>query len=128
LTKKECAITPDALEALVGYAWPGNVRQLKMAMQHLAGLAINKIIQLGNVQYILDNADGKGSIKDQGPSYLTYKEFKSQVLGAFEKDYFQSLMSSCSGNMTRAAQKAGMDRKNFYEKLKLLKIATGKTC
>ena len=122
LPKEEYAIAPDALEALVRYDWPGNVRQLKMAMERCAGLATNKIITRHNVSRVLGNAGDLGNTEENGRTAPTYREFKSQVLGAAEKEYFQSLVDASHGNITHAARNAGMDRKNFYEKLKQLDI------
>jgi DNA-binding NtrC family response regulator len=117
LPKELFALAPDALEALVKFDWPGNVRQLKMALQRLAGMAVGKIIRRCDVARVLENAEGAGNSPDAGWRGLTYKEFKSQVLGLAEKEYFQSLLGAAHGNMTLAAKRAGMDRKNFYEKL-----------
>jgi DNA-binding NtrC family response regulator len=56
----------------------------------------------------------------------TYKEFKSRVLYVAEKEYFQTLLGASGGNIAQAARHAGMDRKNFYEKLKQLDITVTK--
>jgi transcriptional regulator with GAF, ATPase, and Fis domain len=113
-----CAISPEALAAISSYLWPGNVRQLKMTMLRLSGLAINRIITLEHVTGVLGIAhQGKNRPGENSPP-KTYKEFKNSVLFEAEKQYFQSLMDFFSGNISIAAQSAGIDRKNFYEKLK----------
>jgi DNA-binding NtrC family response regulator len=122
LQKDACAIAPNAIMELVRYDWPGNVRQLKMAMERCAGMAVNKIITRDNVSRVLEIAGHFGDVKECGQAAPTYREFKGTVLVAAEKEYFQSLVDASHGNITHAARNAGMDRKNFYEKLKQLEI------
>jgi len=126
IQQEKCAVAPDALTELARYDWPGNVRQLKMAMQRCAGLAVNKIITRDNVSRVLETAGHPGNIEECGRAIPTYREFKSTVLVAAEKDYFQSLVDAANGNISHAARNAGMDRKNFYEKLKQLEITNTK--
>ena len=57
--------------------------------------------------------------KNEGAELLVpYKEFKNSILSAAEKEYFKSLVEASSGNIAKAARMAGIDRKNFYDKLK----------
>jgi DNA-binding NtrC family response regulator len=108
-------VVPDAMEALMDHDWPGNVRQLKMTVSNLKGICTNKIITLENVAGIL----GVCVSKNEGAELLVpYKEFKNNILSAAEKGYFKSLVDASSGNIAQAARMAGIDRKNFYEKLK----------
>jgi DNA-binding NtrC family response regulator len=112
------AIVPDAIAMLQSYEWPGNVRQLKMVVAGLRGLAVNRTIGKESVSRILETEEGQPA----GGEVLAYKEFKQRVVFNAEKEYFQSLVESSDGNITHAARCAGMDRKNFYEKLKQLGI------
>jgi DNA-binding NtrC family response regulator len=112
------AIAPDALELLVGFDWPGNVRQLKMAMQRLSAMALGRIITRDHVVRVLGTGGGgkNETAGNEGPQ--TYGNFKRNALFGAEKKYFQGLMDSSRGNIADAARTAGIDRKNFYGKLK----------
>jgi DNA-binding NtrC family response regulator len=125
LPKEKYAIAPDALDAIVQYDWPGNVRQLKMAMQRLSGQAFNKVITCDTVLRVLglENVHDKSATGNKPPAFQTYKELKTNVLALAEKEYFQSLIDASGGNIALAARSAGMDRKNFYEKLKQLELS-----
>jgi DNA-binding NtrC family response regulator len=114
ISGEEFAVSPDAMKLLQAFEWPGNVRQLKMTMTNLKSICVNRIITKENVHHVLDiGKDRSGSC-----GLPTYKEFKEKVICASEKEYFKSVLESSEGNMTKAARVAGMDRKNFYEKLK----------
>ena len=115
LSEGECAIVPDAMQALKGHEWPGNIRELKMTVSNLKGICKNRIITQENVAGILGiRVHGD----DNAESPVPYREFKNNVLSAAEKEYFKSLVDASSGNIAKAARMAGIDRKNFYEKLK----------
>jgi DNA-binding NtrC family response regulator len=115
LSDGEYVVIPDAMAALRGHDWPGNIRQLKMTVSNLKGICMNKIITLENVAGILGIC-ARGN--DDAEILVPYKEFKNRVLSAAEKEYFKSLVDASSGNIAKAARIAGIDRKNFYEKLK----------
>jgi DNA-binding NtrC family response regulator len=107
-------VVPDAMEALIDYDWPGNVRQLKMTMSNLKGICANRIITKENVYHVLGIGKGGPGV----PKLPTYREFKEKIIGASEKEYFRSVLETSNGNIAKAARIAGMDRKNFYEKMK----------
>jgi DNA-binding NtrC family response regulator len=115
LSGGEYAVVPDAMEALKSHDWPGNIRQLKMVILNIAGICTKKIITLENVASVLEIC-ARGN---DGAELLTpYKKFKRNVLLTAEKEYFKSLVEASSGNIAKAARMAGIDRKNFYDKLK----------
>ena len=111
---EEFAVSPDAMKSLQAFEWPGNVRELKMALANLKGICTNRVITKENVCHVL----GMGKEGQAAAKLHTYREFKEKVVGASEKEYFTSVLESSEGNITKAARIAGMDRKNFYEKLK----------
>jgi DNA-binding NtrC family response regulator len=86
-----------------------------MVVSNLKGICMNKIITLENVAGILGVCVSKN---DGAELLLSYKEFKNNILSAAEKEYFKSLIDASSGNIAKAARMAGIDRKNFYDKLK----------
>jgi two-component system, NtrC family, response regulator HydG len=117
------AVNPDAMQALKDHDWPGNIRQLKMTVSNLKGICLYKIITLENAAGIL----GVCVSKNEGSELLVpYKKFKNSILSAAEKEYFKSLVDASSGNIAKAARMAGIDRKNFYDKLKQFELTAKK--
>ncbi len=111
----EVGITPDAISLLLTGNWPGNVRELAMAVSVLKSRAVKGIVNRENVERSLGRpAERKGVTGERD----TYRDRKYRVLHEFEIAYFSDLMRSADGNVTRAAQIAGLDRKNLREKLK----------
>ena len=50
------------------------------------------------------------SVAEDGP----YHETRDRVLAGFERRYLTSLLHRASGNMSRAARMAGVDRTTLY--------------
>jgi DNA-binding NtrC family response regulator len=114
ISGEDYAVSPDAMKLFRSFEWPGNVRQLKMTIANCKGICVNRIITKENIHHVL----GIGKDGHETVELPTYRDFKEKIIGASEKEYFKSVLESSEGNMTKAALVAGMDRKNFYEKLK----------
>ena len=117
----------DALETLIHYRWPGNVRQLKNVVERLVILAEDKTLDL---LYLLDHLQMKRSFKDN-PIPETLEELKAAkkhlqevVFGQILKAFLQKALQDCAGNITRAAEKVGMQRSNFCALLKKHRISS----
>ena len=102
-------IAPMALEALCAHDWPENVRELRACVEHAAILATDGLLDFANLPEKMREArsDGKGSSKGVT---LAFREAKNEIVSRFEHDYLTSLMRGHKGNVTAAAQRAGMLR------------------
>jgi len=104
-TKKEIsAFSDEAMELLVGYPWPGNVRQLVNVVEQVAVLTTTPIIPESLVQKALKNPSQK---------ILSYAEAKSR----FERQYLCQLLQITSGKVSQAARLAQRNRTEFYRLL-----------
>ena len=108
-----------ALEFLQTRRWRGNVRELQNVIEHLVVLA-----QPGSVIEPEDIPAHHGSepMSDQPATFgvplnEAYHVAKDQVLASFEKEYVTRLVSRASGNMSRAARLASVDRTTLYRLL-----------
>ena len=110
-------ISPSAMEILSNYDWPGNVRELENVMERAIVLAKTEV--LGCEDLPLDLLLKKGDNAIVG----SYQERKKEVIETFERKFFSRVLEAAGGNVTEAAKISGMDRKNFYEKLKKLGIS-----
>jgi DNA-binding NtrC family response regulator len=53
-----------------------------------------------------------------GDGILPFREAKARVVEHFEREYVLRILRACGGNISQAARASGMDRKNFWEKMK----------
>ena len=109
----------DTLDFLVSRPWRGNVRELQNFIEHVTILAQpGSKIQIH--QLPLDQEVDLGSAITGlavVPSSDAYHVAKEQVLANFEKNYVTRLVARASGNMSRAARLASVDRTTLYRLL-----------
>jgi DNA-binding NtrC family response regulator len=109
----------DTLDFLVSRPWRGNVRELQNFVEHVTILAQpGSNIQIH--QLPLDQEVDLGSAITGLPSLPSsdaYHVAKEQVLATFEKTYVTRLVARASGNMSRAARLASVDRTTLYRLL-----------
>ncbi|GAB4354067.1 MAG: sigma-54 dependent transcriptional regulator [Candidatus Abyssubacteria bacterium] len=122
--------TDDALETLVGYDWPGNVRQLKNVIERLVILSDSETLDL---VYLLDHFQMKHSLKlDSIPdSVEELKAIKKHLLedtfGQIQKAFLIKALKSSGGNISRAADSVGMQRPNFHALMRKYHISAKDT-
>jgi len=106
---------------LVNYRWPGNVRQLKNVIERLVIMADSRILDL---LYITDNLRMKGSWGQTSvPDTLEdLKKIKKRLVDEnfrhIEKVFITKALTASDGNITRAAERVGMQRSNFSALMK----------
>lgn len=108
-----------ALNCLRNYDWPGNFTQLTGVVHSLALTSTEDEISVKAVQQAMVFPEsGAVSIEPDIPLNLPLREARD----LFEKTYFEKLIEQESGNMTRVAERAGLERTHLYRKIKLLGI------
>jgi DNA-binding NtrC family response regulator len=139
LLAKFCAATglpsktihDDAWDALTGYRWPGNTRQLQNAVERAAALtgAATDIRLQDLPEEVRAGAEitPVAAPNDETPPPTLPGEgvdFDALVTKV-ERDLLLQSLAKAGGNKLRAAQLLNMKRTTFVEKLKRLKIDAG---
>jgi two-component system, NtrC family, response regulator GlrR len=96
----------DAIQKLLAYNWPGNIRELENVVGAAVALCEGPLICANDLTL---NGD------DQAQSPTSFREAKAQIIVEFERDYILSLLNSCNGNVSQAARTAGKNRRAFWE-------------
>ncbi len=94
----------DAMEALMRFDWPGNVRQLMNVVEQCCALCTTVRIPAALVARALRN---------KPVEILSYAEAKDR----FERDYLIQLMKITAGQVSEAARLAQRNRTEFYRLL-----------
>jgi DNA-binding NtrC family response regulator len=107
----------EVMEIMMSYHWPGNVREVQNLIERLVITKPGQFIKKADLpKEMLQETGWKEGVSESGS--LSYKQAKT----LFEKNYFQTLMSSNDYNVTRSALIAGLSRRHLQEKLKEFKI------
>ncbi len=100
-------LSPDAEQALLQYAWPGNLREMRNIITR-AALLTEEGNTLTSTQLLLPNPPSSITI----PNSLSLKVSQSDELSRI-----QEALQITGGNKSRAAKLLGIDRKTLYNKL-----------
>lgn len=112
-----------AQNALRLHHWQGEWSELLTTVKNLALSALDEEISADDVARILQN---EGS-KIAEPLVSTFFDQPlREAREAFERLYFQHHLTSERGNMTRLADKTGLERTHLYRKLRQLGLNIGR--
>jgi two-component system, NtrC family, response regulator HydG len=115
--KKIQSISPEAMEVLEQYRWPGNVRELQNVIERAVVLSAGSQIEVVNLPREI-STNGSSDSAPLSIENLNFKQAKEQCIASFEKKYLTMLLNNTSGNISRAAKKAGIDRKTIHRLMK----------
>lgn len=131
-------VSPEALEILERYPWPGNIRELKNAIAQAGIMARGSVILPEHIPPRIKSLEagvsggGDASIASPPVSTMedvTLSEVAQRVaeeadslvvplglsLDAVERAYVTKTLAACGGNKTRAAASLGVSRKTLRE-------------
>jgi two-component system, NtrC family, nitrogen regulation response regulator NtrX len=110
-----------ALNALRHHVWPGNLTELEGVVKDLALSSLDEEIQLEDVERVLAGRAAPGAL----PEVLLDRPYR-EAREAFERVYFEHLLTREHGSMSRVAERSGLERTHLYRKLKALGLPVGR--
>ncbi len=105
MKKKVKGLTPAALQKLMLYNWPGNIRELKNTIEFAIAMTQHDVITEDLILQTTDQTHEK---------LQPLKEAKA----AFEKNYIAHLLEITGGNISKASELSGKYRADFYNLIK----------
>ncbi len=114
-----------ALNALRLYHWPGEWVELLSTVRNLAISALEDEISVVDVENMLQY-EADGSPRPLGPTLPLLNQPLRDAREAFERLYFEYHLRNENGNMTRVADKTGLERTHLYRKLKQIGLSFGR--
>jgi PAS domain S-box-containing protein len=102
--KKEIrSISPDAMQILMDYEWPGNIRQLENSISHSVILAQDQIIEKKHLPYFLRQAK---------------VDFPATSLAENERRLIVDVLKKSNWNKHEAARRLDISRSTLYSKIR----------
>jgi transcriptional regulator with PAS, ATPase and Fis domain len=99
------SISPPAMEILINFPWPGNVRRLINALEHSAVTCKTDTIEVSDL-----------------PDYLVYEKKSDGGEGRIDSEKIRATLALYKGNKTLAAKNLGISRVTLWKKLKTMGI------
>jgi len=116
--KRPKTMSGEALAYFLAYDWPGNVRELRNMVERLVIMTTGEVIGPDDLPAPLRpkdavaGAEGQRSLKD--------------ARDGFERAYILAELRSNDWNMTRTAERLGIERSHLYRKIKTYGITPPK--
>lgn len=106
--KHIAGIHPQAIEVLKNYEWPGNIRELRNAVERAVILCDDDLILS---EHLPPDMGGRG------PERQIFKTAYGLPIDLIEKEYILGSLQRNSGNKARTAEILGVSEKTLYNKL-----------
>ncbi|MBF0431731.1 MAG: sigma-54-dependent Fis family transcriptional regulator [Fibrobacteria bacterium] len=114
--EKSVELSPEAVQMLCDYAWPGNVRQLENVIERLALTASESLITVGHLPEEITKTSGNAVSVNYNLSF-------EQVMRDTERNLLQKALVDTDGNKKLAAKKLNLPYSTYRNKLDKLNIS-----
>ena len=118
--KRRKMIAADALAYFLAYDWPGNVRELRNMVERLVIMSPRDVIAADDLPVPL-------RAKESIPAPVDGRERSlREARDQFERAYIMAELRAHDWNMTRTAERLGIERSHLYRKIKAYGITPPK--
>ena len=105
---------PDAIEALQGYEWIGNIRELKNTIERIVIMTAKTDIA------VKDLPEMESSFESSAVSFR-FPNFK-EATDAYQREFILRKLNEFEGSVAKAAENMGVDRSHLYRRMRNLGI------
>jgi two-component system response regulator HydG len=113
--KPVTGFSEHTIELFKRHSWPGNIRELRNAVEHGLAMTRSKTIALVDLPATLQRASlDAAAYEAREPPFGS----RADALGTAERDYLIGLLKENAGNVARSANQAGMSRQGLHKLLK----------
>jgi len=111
--KQVQGLTPEAMDSLAAYGWPGNIDELIRLVREAHGRAERALIGVRDLPEQIHLAAAAAAHPRRPEETIVLDEFLARV----ERELLQRAMARAKGNKTKAARLLGMTRPRLYRRL-----------
>src|SRR5437667_3449172 len=116
-------LAPDAMDALLAYDWPGNIRELRSAIEHGVVMAAGKQITLRDLPMAVRQAATAQLPGGVSPTVAFGQKTSPLDLHETERRLIAQALAATNGNVTAAAKKLGISRRTLHRKINEMNLS-----
>ncbi len=110
-------ISPEAMQALLSREYPGNVRELENLIERGVIFCTSSTLQVKNLHLDAEGELPHPELKED-IARLSFKDAKDKMISMFHNQYIMSLLRESGGNISKAADMAGIQRQYLHRLMK----------
>jgi DNA-binding NtrC family response regulator len=110
-------ISPEALDRLMQFEWPGNIRQLENAIERACITAKDGVIRTANLPPDLAGRTKEGKSPLQVDLNRPLPEQLGELTAMFEERYLRRALKKTRGHVGRTAKITGLSRRSITDKI-----------
>jgi DNA-binding NtrC family response regulator len=122
LGKSITGFEEQAAQRMTAFDWPGNVRQLRNAVERAVILCEGDRITLADLPIFGNAAEGDRLLtavpQNNDELKQAKKEIRRKAADRVEKSFLLNALQRCDWNVSRAARETGLQRTNFHNMMK----------
>ncbi len=118
----EKKISAEAMQILVSYSWPGNIRELENLIRYLMVTTEEDCIRPLNLPLHVKNPDAGIEPFAGPPAMGDALNLAGMTWPELEKEYVAALLQKHHGNITWASKASGINRSTFASRMRKLDI------
>jgi DNA-binding NtrC family response regulator len=111
------------MDALLAYDWPGNIRELRTAIEHGVVMATGKQITLRDLPIAVRQAATAKLPGGVSPTEAFGEKTSPLDLHETERRLIAQALAATNGNITAAAKKLGISRRTLHRKINEMNAA-----
>jgi transcriptional regulator of acetoin/glycerol metabolism len=115
---RPAAIERDALQRLLAYPWPGNIRELRNVIRTALAISDGGVIRRIDLPREIREAETVQAMTSSIRHLTASGAATANPLQVAERAALLSVIEDCHGNMTRVAMQLGMSRNTLYRRIK----------
>ncbi len=105
----EKKVSKEALQRLISYEWPGNIRELENTIERCVVVTSGNLITLDDLPENIRGTEESASLSEAGTL--------DEAVDSAEKNAIIKVLEECGGNRTQASQRLGISRRSLHRKL-----------
>ncbi|MGE7957391.1 sigma-54-dependent transcriptional regulator [Pseudomonas sp. NPDC089530] len=125
--KRITGFSPQALQAMANYSWPGNIRELQNCVERATIVAAGAVIEESDLPgYLFTPQPTDANASPLPGDGLNVPSDLDAALAEVEKAYILAALQQSNGVQAAAAQLIGISERSFWYRLKKLGIQVDK--
>jgi transcriptional regulator with GAF, ATPase, and Fis domain len=112
-------IDESVFSILQGYSWPGNIRELRNVVTHMALLAAGRVITANEIPFYMTQGGEDYAIPTSYEELKNLKKtVKNEAVAKIETSFLRNVLSANNWNVSKTAEATGIDRRLLQNMMK----------